>query len=145
METLQLIRWQYLQSMPTPVSALSIKSHITGYTHHITSPINCKTENIVYAYKCKKCPTNFNINTSKRIHQTPVQRGIVATNYIGKSIRRFNRRLYEHLYYVTSRKMDEPSAQHFCQAGHSAHDLVPLGLEHVMSKDPFILKAREHR
>ena len=79
----------------------------------------------------QKCPTNFNINTSKRIHQTPVQRGIVATNYIGKSIRRFNRRLYEHLYYVTSRKMDEPSAQHFCQAGHSAHDLVALGLEPV--------------
>ena len=46
--------------------------------------------------------------------------------------------------YVTSRKMDEPSAQHFCQAGHSAHDLVALGLEHVRSRDPFILRAREH-
>ena len=40
--------------------------------------------------------------------------------------------------------MDEPSAQHFCQAGHSSHDLIALGLEHVKSKDPFILKAREH-
>ena len=70
----------------TPVSALSITSHITGYTHNITSAINCKTKNIVYAYKCKKCPSNFNINTSKRIHKMPVQRGIVATNYIGKSI-----------------------------------------------------------
>ena len=63
---------------------------------------------------------------------------------IGKSTRKFNRRLYEHVYYVTTRKMDEPSAQHFCQAGHSSHDLIALGLEHVKSKDPFILKAREH-
>ena len=71
-------------------------------------------------------------------------RGVIATNYIGKSTRKFNRRLYEHVYYVTTRRMDEPSAQHFCQAGHSSHDLIALGLEHVKSKDPFILKAREH-
>ena len=55
-----------------------------------------------------------------------------------------NRRLYEHLYYVTTKKMDEPSAQHFCQAGHNGHDLIALGLEHVRSRDPFILRAREH-
>ena len=40
--------------------------------------------------------------------------------------------------------MDEPSALHFCQAGHSSHDLIALGLEMVRSKDPFVLKAREH-
>ena len=96
-----------------------------------------------------QCPFNainviFSINTSKRLPTKPVHRGVIATNYIGKSTRRFSRRLYEHVYYVTTRKMDEPSAQHFCQAGHSSHDLIALGLEHVKSKDPFILKAREH-
>ena len=128
----------------TPPSATSITSHVTGYTHFINSAINCKTENIIYAYKCKKCPVNFSINPTKRIPQKSLKKGIVATNYFGKSSRRFNKRLYEHLYYVTTRKMDEPSAQHFCSAGHSGHDLVALGLEHVRSSDPFILKAREH-
>ena len=128
----------------TPISATSITSHITGYTHYISSAINCKTENLIYAYKCKKCPVNFSINTSKRAPKKPVHRGIIATNYIGKSKRKFNKRLYEHLYYVTSKKMDEPSAQHFCQAGHNGHDLIALGLEHVRSKDPFVLRAREH-
>ena len=80
----------------------------------------------------------------KRTPKKPVKKGVKATYYFGKSKQKFNRRLYEHLYYVTSRKMDEPSAQHFCQAGHSAHDLVALGLEHVRSRDPFILRAREH-
>ena len=42
---------------------------------------------------------------------------------------------------MTTKKMDEPSAQHFCKAG---HDLIALGLEHVRSWDPFILRAREH-
>ena len=60
------------------------------------------------------------------------------------NLQEFNRRLYEHLYYVTTKKMDEPSAQHFCQAGHNGHDLIALGLEHVRSRDPFILRAREH-
>ena len=128
----------------TPSSATSITSHITGYTHHINSAINCKTENLVYAYKCKKCTVNFSINTSKRLPKQTIHKGLSATNYFGKSTRKFNRRLYEHLYYVTTKKMDEPSAQHFCQAGHSPHDLIALGVEHVRSKDPFVLKAREH-
>ena len=124
----------------TPASAQSITSHITGYTHHINTAINSKTENLVYAYKCKKCPVNFSINNSKRLPTKPVHKGLQATNYFGKSSRRFNRHLYEHLYYVTTKKMEEPSAQHFCQAGHSSHDLVALGLEHVKSKDTFVLK-----
>ena len=128
----------------TPISAASITSHINGYTHNITSSINCKTENVIYGYKCKKCPVNFSINTSKRATKKPIQKGVIASYYFGKSKRRFNRRLYEHIYYVTTKKMDEPSAQHFCQAGHSGHDLVALGLEHVRSHDPFVLRAREH-
>ena len=51
------------------------------------------------------------------------------TNYTGKSKRKFIRRLYEHLYYVTTIKMDEPSVIYSCQAGHSGHDLIALGLE----------------
>ena len=32
----------------------------------------------------------------------------------------------------------------FCQAGHNSHDLIALGLKLVRSKDPFVLRAREH-
>ena len=89
----------------------------------------------------------MNLEDSKKVFfyiKIPVHKESQATNYIGKSKKRFSRCLYEHLYYVTSKKMDEPSALHFCQAGHNSHDLIALGLELVRSKDPFVLRAREH-
>ena len=63
----------------------------------------------------------MNLEDSKKVFfyiKIPVHKESQATNYIGKSKRRFSRCLYEHLYYVTSKKMDEPS--HFCQAGHNS-------------------------
>ena len=61
----------------------------------------------------------MNLEDSKKVFfyiKIPVHKESQATNYIGKSKRRFSRCLYEHLYYVTSKKMDEPSALHFCQS-----------------------------
>ena len=46
-----------------PVSASTITSHVTGYTHHITTPINCNTERVIYAWKCTKCNFNFTVNS----------------------------------------------------------------------------------
>ena len=36
-----------------------------------------------------------------------------------------------------------PSGDHFNLPGHSQSDIQGLGIEHVRSTDPFILKARE--
>ena len=54
----------------TPVSALSVTSHLTKYTHTINSPINCKTENVIYLWKCIKCGHNFDFNRSLNTHNT---------------------------------------------------------------------------
>ena len=53
----------------TPPTASSVTSHITRYTHHITTPITCTSENVIYLWRCTKCKINFSIN--KR-NETPV-------------------------------------------------------------------------
>ena len=127
------------------MSATSITSHVTGYTHHITTPINCNTERVIYAWKCTKCKYNFSINSNNKIPATPVLNNIdQAFNYIGRTTRKFKKRIYEHTNYVNVRNLEEPSAEHFCKPGHKVHNLQAIGIEKVRNLDPFILKAREH-
>jgi len=40
---------------------------------------------------------------------------------------------------------EEPSRLHFSLPGHNKHHLQGLGIEQVRSKDPFVIKAREHK
>ena len=54
-----------------------------------------------------------------------------------------SKRLSEHVGYIRSRKNEEPSGDHFNLPGHSQSDIQGLGIEHVRSTDPFILRARE--
>ena len=49
----------------------------------------------------------------------------------------------EHRDYAKFQKLEEPSGEHFSQAGHSFHQIQGLAVEQVMNRDPFILKARE--
>ena len=129
----------------TPVSASSITSHTTGYTHQITTPINCNTERVIYAWKCTKCKVNFSINTNNKIPDNSNHRNIEEdSNYIGRTTRKFKKRIYEHINYINVRNLEEPSAQHFCKPGHKVHNILAVGIEQVRNLDPFILKAREH-
>ena len=52
------------------------------------------------------------------------QKWMIDMYYFGKSKIRFNR-LCDHIYYVTSRKMDVPSTHYFWQAGHSGYHCYP--------------------
>ena len=125
----------------TPVSATSITSHVTGYTHHITTPINCNTERVIYAWKCTKYKYNFSINSNNKIPATPVLNNIEqASNYIGRTTRKFKKRIYEHTNYVNVRNLEEPSAEHFCKPGHKVHNLQAIGIEQLRNLDQFILK-----
>ena len=36
----------------TPTSASSVTSHLTNYTHTINTSLNCKSENVIYIWKC---------------------------------------------------------------------------------------------
>ena len=69
----------------------------------------------------------------------------IGSNYTGRTKRQFKTRLGEHLGYIGNENSEEPSRLHFCLPGHSKHDLQGLGIEHVRSKDPFVIKAREHK
>ena len=130
-----------------PVSASTITSHVTGYTHHITTPINCNTERVIYAWKCTKCNFNFTVNSNNKSPANPVpdqRTNEKASNYIGRTTIKFKKRIYEHTNYVRVKNLEEPSAEHFCKPGHKVHNLLAVGIEQVRNKDPFILKAREH-
>ena len=79
----------------------SVTSHITGYTHHITTPITCTSENVIYLWRCTKCKINFSIN--KR-NETPVcpkaKADEIGSLYAGKKKQFFKTRLGEHLGYI---------------------------------------------
>ena len=132
----------------TPMTAVAVTSDVTNYTHTITTPITCETENVIYIWTCKKCGYNCQIHTNKRHTQnfrpaTNVRNNQKGTNYIGRTKRKFKLRLSEHRDYPKNGRLEEPSGEHFRQAGHAVSDLLGLAIEHVKSNDPFVLKARE--
>ena len=57
--------------------------------------------------------------------------------------RKFQTRFSEHIGYIKSEKIFEPSGDHFNLPGHSLSDMEGLVLEEVKNRNPFILKARE--
>ena len=68
----------------------SVTSKLTGCTH-ITSSINCKTENVIYIWKRTKCGHNFNINKT-----TNTLNNMGTTVYCGMTKRKFSDRMSEH-------------------------------------------------
>ena len=56
----------------------------------------------------------------------------------------FQQRFSQHRDYVKRGIITEASGEHFSQPGHSVSDIQGLVLEKVKSKDPYVLKAREH-
>ena len=94
----------------TPTSATSITSHLTNYTHTLTHSMNCKTENVIYLWKCTKCGHNFDTNRSTNTHNVTNHQG---TLYCGMTKRKFAARMAEHRDYAKFHKTEEPSGQHF--------------------------------
>ena len=130
----------------TPPTASSVTSHITGYTHHITTPIICTTENTIYLWKCTKCKINFSINKRNETLICPKAKAdLIGSLYTSRTKWFFKTRLGEHLGYIGNENSEEPSRLHFSLPGHSKHDLQGLAIEQVRSKDPFVIKAREHK
>ena len=120
-------------SKPCPVcpfaapSKLEIHSEVSDYKHTIKTQLNCQSENVIYMWRCKKenCvekPENF---------------------YIGLTKRKFQHRFSEHLGYVKSDKISEPSGEHFNLPGHKLSDIEGMVLEKVRNRNPYILRARE--
>ena len=100
----------------------------SGYRHEIKEPVTCNTENCVYYWKCQKVNCEDYPNCE----------------YVGKTKRQFKDRLAEHRDYPKRDVTSEPSGKHFTLPGHNVSQLKGLVLEKVRSKDPYVLKAREH-
>ena len=126
----------------TPASAVSVTSHLTGYTHTIDSSLNCKSENVIYLWKCVKCGHNFDVNRTDNLHNAQAHdiSNKQGSIYCGMTKRKFATRMAEHRDF---QKTHEPSGDHFSLPGHTFHHIQGLAVEKVMNKDPFILKARE--
>ena len=105
-----------------------VVGQVSGYQHIIKDAVNCQDENVIYQWKCIKtnCP------------QHP------RTEYEGKITQSFQQRFSQHRDYVKRGIVTEASGEHFSLPGHSVADMQGLVLEKVKSKDPFVLKAREH-
>ena len=108
-------------------SCNTVKGQVSEYEHKIQTPVNCQSKNVVYYWKC----TKDNCSSFPRCE------------YIGLSSRSFQKRFYEHQYYVKSDKISEPSGEHFSLPGHSLSDMKGMVLEEVRNSDPFVLRARE--
>ena len=76
-------------------------------------------------------------------HATNVRIIQKGTNYVGRTKRKFKQRMAEHRDYPKNGKIEEPSGEHFRLPRHAVSDLFSLAIENVISKDPFVLKARE--
>ena len=116
------------------MSAAAVSSQVTGYTHPITTPITCETENVVYLWICKKCKYNCEIHASKRNAQAfrtaiNVRNNQRGTNYIGRTKRKFKVRMSEHRDYPKNGRVEEPSGEHFRLPGHAVSDLFGLAIE----------------
>ena len=99
----------------------------SGFKHTIKQAVTCTSENVIYYWKC----------TMSNCDEYP------ECEYIGKTKRKFQDRLSEHRYYLKY-DVSTPSGSHFTKRGHNVSHLEGLVLEKVKSRDPQILRRKEH-
>ena len=100
----------------------------SNFKHVIKEAVSCDSSNCIYYWKCVK----------------PNCQDFPKCEYVGKTTRAFKDRLAEHRDYPKRDVTSEPSGKHFTLPGHNVSQLKGLVLEKVRSKDPYVLKAREH-
>ena len=100
------------------------KCNHTGKSYDIKSPINCKTQGVIYRITCNKC-SNF--------------------VYIGETGRPLKQRFSEHYRDAANKDETKPCGKHFSLPGHSELNMLAIGIERVLPKDDALLrKNREH-
>ena len=114
---------------------INTKTHSSLYkkkTWNIQSPVDCNTNNCIYAVTCRKgghpgaaCGTDC--------------------QYVGLTKRKAKVRWGEHKSSAKPliQQTSKPVGKHFSDKGHEIHDMSFVVIEKVRSKNPFILKARE--
>ena len=114
------------------VNSTSHTCNYTGDTHSITSNISCSTPGVVYTVSCQK-------QSGECARQGGPQ-------YVGCTTRPGKVRFGEHVGSVTQPSQvntTKPVGAHFRLPGHSHSDMLFLPIEKVVTKDMFVLEARE--
>ena len=93
----------------------------TGETYEINSPLNCKTQGVIYRITCTKCP-NF--------------------VYIGETGRSIRQRFSEHHRDACNKDESKPCGKHFNLPGHSETNMLAIAIEQVMPKNDTLLRKR---
>ena len=112
------------QTCPFVMETTLVKSSSSQSTVRIQGNLNCVNENVVYCIQCTK-PACKNIQ------------------YIGETGRKFNDRFKEHLGYVRSCNLSQPTGAHFTLPGHSISDMKTVILEQCKDNSPTYRKVRE--
>ena len=92
------------------------------FTWKICKPVNCSSSNIVYMVECDK--------------------DYCKERYIGITHREFRERIYEHIGYVRTRKLNQTTGAHFNKPGHSTSNMKFTVLDKIKSLDP-CMEGRE--
>ena len=96
---------------------------INGIEWKINHNLHCKSYNVVYALICKK-------DNCREV-------------YIGETKRLLKFRIDEHQGYISNRKIEKATSEHFSQPGHSLADLSVTALERVKRNNILYRKERE--
>ena len=87
----------------------------------IKDRVNCETANVIYLIQCEKC----------------------NMKYVGETERPLKNRIGEHKTYVRSKKLNEPTGEHFNRPGHELANLKITILEKMKTNNIIYRKERE--
>ncbi len=97
--------------------------HMKKFTWKITREVNCESSNVIYLLECTK--------------------QYCKSKYIGETERNFRERIFEHIGYVRTKKLNQTSGYHFNLPGHSISDMKFSIVEKVKMNDQLYRKERE--
>ena len=115
---------QACQTCPFVRETNYVKSTTCDTTFKISSEVSCDTANVIYYLYCDKVSCK-------------------SAQYIGETGRKFNERLKEHLGYIRTKKLEQPTGAHFNLPGHSISNLKAVVLERCKENSATYRKLRE--
>jgi peptide-methionine (R)-S-oxide reductase len=102
----------------------SVISSASDFSVQVKKPLNCNSSNVVYCISCDKSSCDY-------------------VQYIGESGRKFKDRFSEHIGYVKSGIISQPTGQHFNLPGHSIANMKATLLEKCEKNTATFRKLRE--
>jgi hypothetical protein len=100
-----------------------IKSKVTGKVFQSMKNISCRSSNLIYCIKCKRCDMQ----------------------YVGQTRLRLKNRFVHHLYTVDKADKSKPVGKHFSASDHQGIDDIEIYVLEFISKPPRSLAAESIR